>query len=125
MNRANPLFADGDGKGFELVCGDALGRKALLLQQLSQQSRRRPGTASALDQEVEHLAFAVDRPPQPVFPVTNLDHHLVEMPACARPRTVAPKIARYSQAELQKPATDGLILDVNSALSEHLLDIAK
>ena len=34
----------------------------------------------ALDQEVEHLAFVIDRPPQPVFSATDLDDHLVEMP---------------------------------------------
>ena len=109
MDRAKPLFADGDGIGFELIRGDALRRKTLLLQQLSQQSPRRSSTASALDQEVEHLPFIVDSPPQPVFPATNLDDHLVKVPACAWPRPAEAKIAGNQQPELQKPAPDGLV----------------
>jgi hypothetical protein len=35
MDRAKPLYADGDGIGFELVRGDALRCKTLLLLQLS------------------------------------------------------------------------------------------
>ena len=52
MDRGKPLFTDGDGIGFELVRGDPLRRKALLLQQLSQQFLGRSSAASWLDQEV-------------------------------------------------------------------------
>ncbi len=109
MDRAKPLFADGDGIGFELVRGDALRRKTLLLKQLSQQSPRRSSAASALDQEVEHFPFVINRPPQPVFPATDLDDHLVEMPVCTRPWTAAAKITGDQPPELQKPAPDGLV----------------
>ncbi len=109
MEGGKPLLADGDGVRFELVRGDALRRKALLLQQLSQQSPRRSSAASALDQEVEHLALVVDRPPQPVFSIADFDDNFVEMPACARPWTAAPKITGNQPPELQKPAPHRLV----------------
>ena len=109
MDRAKPLIADSDGVRFELVRGDALRREALLLEKLSQQSPRRSSAASALDQEVEHLALVVDRPPQPVFSIADFDDHFVEMPACARPWTAASKIARDQPTELQEPAPNRLI----------------
>lgn len=52
--------------------GDPLRREALLLQEFSQRSPRRSSAASALNQEVKHLAFVVDCPPPPVFPATDL-----------------------------------------------------
>jgi len=125
MDRSKPFFADGDGIGLELVRGDALWRKALLLQQLSQQSPRRSSTASALDQEVEHLPFIIDSPPQPVFSTTNLEDHLVEVPACTWPRPATATIASNQQPELQKPAPDGLVRNVNAPLCQQFLDIAK
>jgi hypothetical protein len=77
VNSGKSLFADGDSVGFELVRDNALRREALLLQQLSQQSPRRLSASSWLDQEVEHLAFVVYRPPQPVITATDLDNHFV------------------------------------------------
>ena len=109
MERGMPLFADSDRVRFELVRGDALRRKALLLQQFSKQSPRRSSAASSLDQEVEHLALLVDRPREPVFPVTDLDDHLVETPARTGTWTAAAKIAGNQPPELQKPAPDGFV----------------
>jgi hypothetical protein len=46
-----------------------------------------PGVASALNQHVKDLALVVDGPPQ-IHPLAgDPHHHLVEMPAIARPRT--------------------------------------
>ena len=109
MDRRKPLLSNGDSVRFELVGGDAFRRKAVLLQQLSQQSPRRSSAASGLDQEVEHLAFVVDRPSQPVLPATDLDDHLVEMPASTGARTAVTKITGDQPPKLQKPAPDGLV----------------
>ncbi len=109
MDRRKPLLSNDDRVRFELVGGDAFRREAVLLQQISQQSPRRSSAASGLDQEVEHLAFVVDRPPQPVLLATDLDDHLVEMPVCTRPWTAAAKITGDQPPELQKPAPDGLV----------------
>ena len=109
MDRGKPLFTDGDGIGFELVRGDPLRRKALLLLQLSQQFLGRSSAASWLDQEVKHLALVVDRPPQSMFPATDLDDHLVQMPTGTRPWTTVAKIAGDQPAKLQKPAPNRLV----------------
>ena len=87
MDRTTPLFPDGDGVGFELVCGDAGLREALSLQKPSKQFPRRVSAAASLHQEVEHFAFIVDPPPQPVFSTAYPDDHLVEMQTGARPWT--------------------------------------
>jgi hypothetical protein len=109
MEGGKPLLADGDGVRFELVRGNALRCKALFLHQLSQQSPCRLSAASSLDQEVEHFAFIVDRPPQPVFPITDLDDHLVEIPASTGTWTAAAKITGDQTPEFQEPAPDGLV----------------
>ena len=114
-----------DGVGFELVRGDALRRKALLPRQLSRQSPRRSSAAPALDEVVEHLAVVVDRPPDPVFPTTDLDDHFVEMPDCARPREAAAKITCNQAPELQKPTPDGLARNIDATLGQQFLDIAE
>ncbi len=125
MEGREPLLADGGGVRFELVRGDARRRIALLLKQLSQQSPRRSSAASSLDQEVEHLAFVIDRPPEPVFSITDLDDHLVEMPARARAWAATSKIAGDQAPELQKPAPDRLIRNVDATLCQQFLDVAK
>jgi len=56
---------------------------------------------------------------------TDPDDHLVEAPVGTRPWTAATRIAGGQQAELQKPATDGLIGDVNAALGQQVLGVAK
>ena len=125
MNGTKSLVADGDGTGFEPVRGDAIRRKTLLLQWSAVQLPCRSGAASSLDQEVEHLPFIVDGPPQPVFSATDLDDHLVEMPVCAWPWTAAAKIAGDQEAELQEPAPDRLVRNVNAPLCQKVFHIAK
>ncbi len=125
MNSVKSLFADGDSVGFQLVRGNALRREALLLQQLSQQSPRRLSAASWLDQEVEHLAFVVYRPPQPVITATDLDNHFVEVPTRTGARTAAAKIARNQSAELQEPASNRFVRNIDATLGQQILDITK
>ncbi len=103
----------------------ALRRKALLLQQFSQEPLCRPRTAPWLNQKVEHLAFVVDRSPQPMFPATDFDDHLIEMPASARSRATTLKIASDQPPEFQEPAPDRLIRNVDATLGQQILDIAK
>ena len=92
MEGRKPLIADGNGVRFELVRCDALRRKALLLEQLSQQPPRQSSAASALNQEVENLAFVVDGPPESVSLSADDDHHFIEVQMIAGPGARAAQI---------------------------------
>ena len=125
MNSGKSLFADGDSVGFEFVRGNSLRREALLLQQLSQQSPRRPSASSWLDQEVQNFTFVVDRSPQPVIKATDLDNHFVEMSTRTGARTAAAKIARNQSAKLQEPASNRFVRNIDATLGQQILDITK
>jgi hypothetical protein len=59
----------------------------LLLEKLAHQPQRRPAVSPTLNQHIEDLTFMVDSTPQ-VHPLAgDPDHHLIQMPAVARPRT--------------------------------------
>jgi hypothetical protein len=71
----------------------------LLLKQLAHQPQRRPSVTAALDQHVEDLAFMVDGSPQ-IHPLAGgANHHLVEVPAIARPRTAEAQPSRDYRSE--------------------------
>jgi hypothetical protein len=57
--------------------------------------------------------------------ITDLDNHLVEMSAWARAWTATSKIAGDQTPELQKPAPDCLIRNVDATLCQQFLDVAK
>jgi hypothetical protein len=79
--------------------------------------------ASRLDHDVEHFAFAVDRPPHIHAPAYDRDDHLIDVPFTVWCRSPAPKVARYSQSKLQHPSPDSLVSDVQIALRQQILDI--
>ena len=108
----------------ELVGHDRPGRKTLPLQQFSQQPQRGGLVMTALKQHVQHLAFAVDRPPQKQMSASEPDNHFVEVPPIIRPRAPADETRGDLGLEFQRPATDAFITDVNAALRQQLLDIA-
>src|SRR5215471_4636503 len=51
------------------------------------------------------------------------NHHLVEVPAIAGPRTAAAKPSRDHRAEFQHPTPDGFVGDVEPPLGEEFLDV--
>ena len=55
-------------------------REALFLEQLAHQFHGCSLVAPSLHQQVENLAFVVNRAPQPELPARNHHGHLVEMP---------------------------------------------
>jgi hypothetical protein len=83
------------------------------------------GVASALEEDVQNLAFIVDGAPEPIALLLDDDHHLVEVPVIAGPRAGPAQIGGDDSAKPQEPAAEGLLGDVQAALGEHLLDIAE
>jgi hypothetical protein len=100
------------------------------------------GVASALEEDVQNLAFIVDGAPQPMTLPLDDDHHLIEGPVIIGPRAGPPQIGGNDSAELREPSAEGLLGDndsaelrepsaegllgdVQAALGAHLLDIAE
>jgi hypothetical protein len=75
-----------------------------------------------LDDFVEHIAILIDRPPQPVLPVGDRYHDLVEMPDIVRTGRLSPKALRIVRAELPRPAPDRFAGDDYASLEQHLID---
>ena len=87
------------GVGAQLVGDQQFRHEALLLEQLAHQPRRRPTVAPTLNQYVEDLAFMVDGSPQKHPLARDPNHHLVEVPAIARPRAAPTQPSRDHRSE--------------------------
>ena len=96
----------------------------MLLEQLAHQPQRCSGIASALDKNVENLALVVDGTPEIHALAGDAHHHLVEMPAIARPRAALAQPSRDRRTELQHPTPYRFVGDVEPALGQQFLDIA-
>ena len=64
----------------QLVSHQHVGREAVLFEQLAHQFDRCSLVASPLHQQIENLAFVVDRSPEPESPAGDQNRHLVQMP---------------------------------------------
>src|ERR1700688_4394332 len=64
----------------KLIGHQHIGREALFLEQLAHQFHRCSFVAPSLHEQVENLAFVVNRAPEPELPAHNRYGHLVEMP---------------------------------------------
>ena len=56
---------------------------------------------------------------------TDLDNHFVEVPTRTGARTAAAKIARNQSAELQEPASNRFVRNIDATLGQQILDITK
>lgn len=120
----------GDQSPFRLavtaqLVGDQHPRQAPLLDQLAQEPLRSCGVTPGLHQNIEHIAVAVDRPPEPVRLAANPDHHLVEMPFIIWSGPIMPDLAGELGAEFHDPGADRLIAHRHATLGQQILDITK
>ena len=60
-----------------------------------------------------------------MFPATDLNNHLVEVPARTGARTAAAKIDGDQSAEFQEPASYGLVRYIDATFGQQVLDITK
>ena len=70
------------------------------------------------------LALAVHRSPQPELLAADHHGHLVEMPLRSGAGATAAKLSSKKRSELQYPASDGLVGDLQAALREQFLNVA-
>ena len=75
----------GRGVAAQLVRHDHPGNVLQPLQQLLEEALSRFGVAPALDQDVEHGAVLVDRPPEMMELAADANEHLVQVPFVAWP----------------------------------------
>jgi hypothetical protein len=108
--------------GAQLVGHQHLGREALFLEQLSHQFHRCSLVALSLHEQIENLAFVVDRAPQPELPAANDHGHLVEVPLRRWPRASTAKFPGKQRPELQSPHR--FIGHIQPTLGEKIFDVA-
>ena len=109
----------------QAVCHDGVRNEALVLEQLSQQFQRCILVAALLDEDIEHLAFAIDGAPHEHPFAVDPHHYLVGMPRTVGPAAPAANVRRDCRTELVSLAAYSLVAGINPALGEHLLDIAQ
>src|SRR5580704_13713436 len=110
--------------GSQLVGHEHRGREALPLQQFAHELDGCGLVASPLHEQIENLALAVHRSPQPEPLAADHHGHLVEMPLRGGARATAAKLSSKKRSELQHPAPYRLVGNVETALREQLLNVA-
>ncbi len=78
-------------------------------QDLPEESLRCTGVAPALDQNIDHLLFPVDRTPKVLMIAVDLQVHLVEVPGVADWSATALQALGVLVANLVAPTTHGLV----------------
>ena len=96
----------------------------MLSEQLAHQTQRRPAIATALDQHIKDFAFVIDGTPEIHPPAGNPNHHFIQVPSIAWAGAAPPQPPRDHRAELQHPAPDGFVGNVEPALGEEILDVS-
>ncbi len=73
-----------------------------------------------MDKEVQNVSFIVHSAPEPIALPLDDDHHLVEVPMIAGLRAGTVQIGGDDRPELQEPAADGLVGDVQAVINRVL-----
>jgi hypothetical protein len=108
----------------QLVGHQHIGREALFLEQLAHQFHRCGSIAPSLHEQVENLAFVVNRAPKPELPPRDRHGHLIEMPPRGWPRASTPKFSGEQRPELQYPSPHRFVGDIQTALRQQIFDVA-
>ena len=89
-----------DAAAAMLVGHPHLRREALFLEQLAHQFHRCSFIAPPLHEQVENLAFVVNRAPEPELPARDRHGHLIERPSRGWPQASTPKFSGEQRPEL-------------------------
>jgi hypothetical protein len=96
-----------------------------VLEQFPQKLQSSVFVPTLLHQHIEDFAFIVHGAPEPHLLSADRDIHLVQMPPAGRSATAPAQVGGNQRSELQRPASDRLVADLASSLSQQLLDVAK
>jgi hypothetical protein len=109
----------------ELVGDQDTGYICQTLEQPTEEPLGRRGVAPGLDQDVQHIAVLVNRPPQVADLSPDGDEHLVEVPLISRTGPATAQLVGIGLAELATPLPDRLVGHHNPAFQHHLLDLTE
>jgi hypothetical protein len=99
-----------------------IGREALFLEQLAHQFHRRSFVAPPLHEQVEDLAFVVNRAPEPELSAHNRYGRLIEMPRQCWPWAPTAKFSGEQWTELQNPSPQRFVGDIQTTLRKQIFD---
>jgi hypothetical protein len=99
----------------QVICDELVWDKAIFLQKLAHQFKRRPLVAPGLDQNVEHFALGIHGPPEVDQAAVDLEIDLVEMPDGMRLRPAFAKIGRDLGSKLLAHTPPHLFVNVSMA----------
>jgi hypothetical protein len=78
-----------------------------------------------LRQDLENLAFIVNRAPQICPLATNSDKDLVKMPGSRRSNSARSDVGGNRRTEFQNPSADRFIAHVDPSFCKHFLNVTK
>ena len=81
------------------------------VDQPCQNTSRSLGVSLGLNENVEHVAVRLDRPPETVFSAVDWDDDLIQVPFVDRGRSVAPDAIGKVAAKAVHPSSDGFPAD--------------
>ena len=110
---------------WQFVGDEGIRDEALFLEQFAHQLQGGLLVSAGLNQDIQHLAFAINSAPQIHALAIDGDKHLVEMPTPIRAGTRFPQSSGIVQTELHRPAPHALIGNVYATLGQHIFNIAK
>jgi hypothetical protein len=108
----------------QLVGHQHIGREALFLEQLPHQFHSCSLITPSLHEQVENLAFVVNRAPESELPPRNRYGHLIEMPTRCWPRASTAKFSGEQRSEFQDPSPHRFVRNIQTALREQIFDVA-
>ncbi len=80
--------------------------------------------ASALDEDVQHVALLIYCPPQVMNAPVNRGEDFIEVPPVTGAGTATAQVVGVSLTELQAPSADRLVSESDAAHAHHFFDVA-
>src|SRR3977135_3435817 len=121
----NPKMTGRGGIRSQLICDELVWDKAIFLQQLAHQFKRRPFVPPSLDPPIEALPLGVDGTPQIDHPAIDFQIDFVQMPSRMGFGPAFAQVRCDHRPEMVHPAPDGLIGDHDLAFRQQIFDVAE
>jgi hypothetical protein len=103
----------------QLVGDDHAGRPAGGAQELAKEAHSRKPVALRLDEDVNHGAVLVYRPPEIVLYTIDLQEHFVQEPFIAQPGPSPLLFGCVRRSESIAPPTDRLVAQLDASMGHH------